>query len=103
MLSNNIVKRHIQDLSADIEKQLVSRRIASDVFLLQLDESADVSRLAVLLVRDIFENKQKKTYSLNVQGSNLFCTPKIICTKLVFHGMRQQTLNITADWMSQPT
>ena len=83
LLTLNTVKCRIQDLSADIEKQLVSRRIASDVFSLQLVESADVSGLALLLVRHVFENKQQKTQSLNVQCSNFFCTPKIICTKLV--------------------
>jgi hypothetical protein len=46
-LLNNTVKRRIQDLSADIEKQLVSRLKSSFVFSLQLDESTDMSKLAV--------------------------------------------------------
>jgi len=46
-------------LSADIEKQLVSRRTASDVFSLQLDASADVSGLAILLIEK--QNKVRRT------------------------------------------
>jgi hypothetical protein len=45
-LYNNAVKRHMQDLSADTWKQLVSRQKYSFVFLLQL-EATDVSGLAV--------------------------------------------------------
>ena len=61
LLSNITVKRQIQDLSPHIEKQLVSRRIASDVFSLQLDESVDVSGPAVLLllVCYVFEKQNK--------------------------------------------
>jgi hypothetical protein len=57
-LSNNTVKRRIQNLSTDIEKELVSRLKCSFAFLLQL-ESTDVSGLAVLLlfVRYLFQNK----------------------------------------------
>jgi hypothetical protein len=61
-LSNNAVKRRIEDLSADIKKQLVSRLISSFAFSLRLDESTDVSRLAALFVfvRYLFENKMEE-------------------------------------------
>jgi hypothetical protein len=57
-LSNNTVKRRIQDLSTDTERELVSRRKYSVAFSLQL-ESADVLGLAVLLVLVgyLFQNK----------------------------------------------
>lgn len=54
--SNNTVKRHIQVLSAT-DKRLVSRLKSRYAFPLQLDESTDVSGLAVLLalVRYLFQ------------------------------------------------
>jgi hypothetical protein len=58
-LSNNTVKRRIQDLSTDIEKDLVSRLKCSFAFSLQPDEQTDVSGLTVLLVfvPYLFQNK----------------------------------------------
>jgi hypothetical protein len=58
-LYNNIVKRRIQDLSTDIEKELVSRLKCCFAFSLQIDESTDVLGLAVLLVfvRYLFQNE----------------------------------------------
>jgi hypothetical protein len=52
-------KRRIQDLSTDIEKELVSQLKCSFVFSLQLDKSTDIPGLAVLLVfvRFLFQNK----------------------------------------------
>jgi len=100
LLSNNIVKRHNQELSA--EKQLLSRYTASEVFSLPLDESraSSITSTCTLRIRD---TKQSTTYCLNVQCSHFFCFPQIICATLIFQGMRQQSLNITAGRMSHPT
>jgi len=59
LLSNDIVKRRIQELSAGIENQLVSRRIACDVFSLKIDESADMSELAALLALVRYGSRHK--------------------------------------------
>lgn len=49
-LYSNNVRRRIQELSTDIEKQLVSLRQSTVVFSLQLDQLTIVSWLAVLPV-----------------------------------------------------
>jgi hypothetical protein len=42
-LSSDTVRRRVQHLSDDIEHQLVTRLKSCNGFLLQIDESADVS------------------------------------------------------------
>uniref|UniRef100_K7FP96 DUF4371 domain-containing protein n=1 Tax=Pelodiscus sinensis TaxID=13735 RepID=K7FP96_PELSI len=49
-LSNNTVTRHIHDLAAEIEKELIFRLHLCDAYALQLDKSTDFAGLAVLLV-----------------------------------------------------
>ena len=58
-LTNNTAKCNIHDLSANIEKRIVLLLKCSCVFSLQIDELADVSVLAVILVfvRYLFQNK----------------------------------------------
>ena len=48
-LSDNTVKRRIDDMAEDVLKQLVSRIRASRFYALQIDESTDISSLANLL------------------------------------------------------
>ena len=61
-LSINNIRRHIQELSADIEKQLVSLLQSRFAFSLQLDELTIISWLTVLpaFVRCFFDNKTEE-------------------------------------------
>ncbi|KAK0146678.1 Protein FAM200B [Merluccius polli] len=58
-LSNNTVSCKINDISDNLEKQLISRLKAAGDFSIQLDESTDVSDCATLLVyvRYVWENE----------------------------------------------
>ncbi|XP_060772998.1 SCAN domain-containing protein 3-like [Neoarius graeffei] len=49
-LPNYMVCRRIDDMAADIEMQILERTKSSDWFAIQLDETMDLSNLAVLLV-----------------------------------------------------
>uniref|UniRef100_A0A673IJH3 HAT C-terminal dimerisation domain-containing protein n=1 Tax=Sinocyclocheilus rhinocerous TaxID=307959 RepID=A0A673IJH3_9TELE len=48
-LSNDTVSRRIIDMSDDIETQLLDRVRASPLFAIQIDESTDISKMALLL------------------------------------------------------
>lgn len=49
-LSNDTVSRRIGGMAEDLEAQIVERVRLADWFALQLDESTDISNLAMLLV-----------------------------------------------------
>jgi hypothetical protein len=73
-------KRRIQDLSTDTETELVSRLKCSSAFSSQLDESTDVSGLAILFVsvRYLFQNKIEedlllcKSFKSRATGKKIF-------------------------------
>jgi hypothetical protein len=82
VLSNSTVSRRINDLANDVERELL-KRIKSNYFAIQLDESTDVANAAVLLVyvRYIFKNsiqenvlfaKPLKTYTTGAAIFDLF-------------------------------
>lgn len=58
-LSNNTVQRRITDMSNNIEETLLARLCKSDMYALQLDESTDISKKAIMLVftRFFWEDK----------------------------------------------
>ncbi|GBM23703.1 Zinc finger BED domain-containing protein 5 [Araneus ventricosus] len=79
-LSNNTVKKRINDIADDIELELVSRLQACSAYALQLDESIDVVGLAILLVfvRHDFNKKIEEdlllceSVNINTTGENIF-------------------------------
>ncbi len=66
-LSDNIVKRRIDDMTEDVLKQLVSRIRASRFYALQTDESTDIASLANLLAFVRYE------YNGEIHEDFLFC------------------------------
>ena len=49
-LSNDTITRRIIEMSDDIEQQLLERIKSSPYYAIQIDESTDVSNIALLLV-----------------------------------------------------
>lgn len=58
-LSNNTVQRRISDMASNIEDNLFSKLSKCNMFALQVDESTDISKKAIMLVfvRFIFEKQ----------------------------------------------
>ena len=54
-LSNDTIFRRIQDISQDMEEQLVNQIKLAKYFSLQLDESTDVANMAIRMVYVRFE------------------------------------------------
>ena len=85
LLSNDIIKKHISEMSLDILLRVVEEIKSSTIFSLQLDESTDVSSCAHLLVyaRYIFENNIKEQYlfseplSTTCKGEDVFRVVKV--------------------------
>ncbi|XP_067940279.1 protein FAM200C-like [Watersipora subatra] len=72
-LSNNTVKRHIDDIAADIEK-VVAKIKASPFWAIQLDESTDVASLSQLLVYGRY------VHDTFIEEEFLFCQPLLRTT-----------------------
>ena len=58
-LSNDTIRRRIDEMADDIEAQINDRIAASKLFALQLDESTDVSNKAMLLAYVRFPHEKK--------------------------------------------
>lgn len=68
-LSNDTVKRRIQDMSQDVLSQVLERVKESPYFAIQLDESTDIANQAQLLVFIRYVNNN------NFEENFLFCQP----------------------------
>ncbi|GBO11658.1 Zinc finger BED domain-containing protein 5 [Araneus ventricosus] len=79
-LSNNTVKKCINDIANDIELELISQLQACNAYALQLDESTDVAGLAILLVIVRYDFNKKieedlllcESVNINTIGKNIF-------------------------------
>ncbi|GBN20831.1 Zinc finger BED domain-containing protein 5 [Araneus ventricosus] len=88
-LSNNNVKKRIIDIADDIELELISRLQACNAYALQLDESTDVSGLAILLVFVRYDFNKKieedlllcESVNIDTMGETIFnCTDNFMTT-----------------------
>ena len=68
-ISDNTVQRRIQEMSEDIKNQVVEQIKQSPIFVLQLDESTDVSSCAQLMIY------VRYIHSSNFKDEFLFCQP----------------------------
>jgi len=61
-LSNNTVKRRIDEMSNNVENQLIKRIKESPKYCLQIDETTDITKCAQLLsyVRYIYDNEMRE-------------------------------------------
>ena len=68
-LSDNTVQRTIEEMSKDIKNQVVEQIKQSPIYVLQLDESTDVSSCAQLMVY------VRYIYNCDFKEELLFCRP----------------------------
>ena len=66
-LSDNTVQRRIEEMSEDIKNQVVEQIKQSPIYVLQLDESTDVSSCAQLMVY------VRYTHNCDFKEELLFC------------------------------
>ncbi len=68
-LSNNTVKRRINDMSEDVFQQLICRVRASHFYAIQIDDSTDIVGMANLLTFVKYE------FDGEIEENFLFCRP----------------------------
>ncbi|XP_063284219.1 zinc finger BED domain-containing protein 5-like [Pelobates fuscus] len=94
-VSNNTVKRRIDEMSEWVEDQLINRVKASKFFSLQLDESTDIQGLSQLIVfiRFIWNNEPHEDI--------LFCEPIIRGTsEAIFETLDTYIKSKEMHWMN---
>ena len=93
-LSDNTVKRRIDNMAEDVLKQLVTRVQASRFYALQIDESTDIASLANLLAFVRYE------YDGEVHEDFLFCKqlPSHTTTETIFDTLNEFMVSNEIDW-----
>ena len=93
-LSDNTVKRRIDDMAEDVLKQLVSRIRASRFYALQIDESTDISSLANLLAFVRYEHDGE------IHEDVLFCKhlPSHTTAETIFETLNGFMVSNEIDW-----
>jgi len=76
-LSNNTVKRRIDDIAADIEEKVIAKIKESPFFSIQLDESTDVANISQLLVYSRY------VHDKSIEEEFMFCQPLLTTTSAV--------------------
>ncbi|GBM07660.1 Zinc finger BED domain-containing protein 5 [Araneus ventricosus] len=87
-LSNNTVKKRINDVTDDIELELISRLQVCNAYALQLDESTDVAGLAILLVFVRYDFNKKN-------GEDL-----LLCESVNIHATEENIFNCIDNFMT---
>ena len=88
-MSDNTVKRRIDDMSDDIEQQLTEKLQVSGTFSLQVDESTDISGAAQLLanVRYVDGNSIEETF--------------FFCKEMESHTTGEEIFRVTNDYLKE--
>jgi len=86
-LSNDTVKKRIDDLSANIKEQLLERIRMSPYFALQLNESTDITNKATLLCYVRYEHKR-----------NIF--EDLLFISLLIHTTAEEIFNILNEFIT---
>ena len=93
-LSDNTVKRRIDNMAEDVLKQLVTRVQARRFYALQIDESTDIASLANLLAFVRYE------YDGEVHEDFLFCKqlPSHTTAETIFDTLNEFMVSNEIDW-----
>ncbi|XP_067933284.1 protein FAM200C-like [Watersipora subatra] len=88
-LSNSTVKSWINDLSADIKRQVIEKIKSSPMFTIQLDESTDVASISQLMVFARYVHRE------TIEEKFLFCSPLTETTTAA------DVMNLVSDFFSK--
>ncbi|XP_067936683.1 protein FAM200C-like [Watersipora subatra] len=88
-LSDSTVKSRIDDMSADIKRQVIEKIKSSPMFAIQLDESADVASISQLMVFAHYIHRE------TIEEKFLFCSSLTETTTAA------DVMNLVSDFFSK--